>query len=62
MSTRVARKPDAVAPYSITDYYVGKQLEQAEKDGEQGLEIVYPFVMNKYGMQVADWVGVEALM
>ncbi|KAM0755188.1 hypothetical protein T439DRAFT_322245 [Meredithblackwellia eburnea MCA 4105] len=60
MPTRLARRPTSVHPFKLTDYLVGRTLTDAEAAGEE-LEIVHPMVVGKSGMEVTDWVGMEAL-
>lgn len=60
LSTRIGRRP-AVAPYKITDYLVGQPLMVAEAAGEE-LEVIHPMIVSRYGLEVVDWTGVEAIL
>lgn len=60
LSTRIGRKP-STAPYKITDYVVGRFLVEAESAGE-ALEIIHPMTVGRVGLEVVDWVGLEAIL
>lgn len=45
----------------MEDYLVGNALLHAEAVGEE-LKIVYSLIMTRSGMEVADWLALEAIL
>lgn len=60
ISTRLGRKRSTEAP-QVTDYLAGPILTQAEAKGEL-LDIIQPLQSGKHGLEVSDWIGLEALL
>lgn len=61
ITTRIARRTSAVAPYKITDYVVGNAFAAAEAAGEE-LDVLTPMTVGPLGLEVNDWTGLEAIM
>ncbi|ORY69162.1 hypothetical protein BCR35DRAFT_308189 [Leucosporidium creatinivorum] len=60
VSTSCGRRP-STAPYKIDDYVVGHLWTAAHNAGEQ-LEVVETMSVGRTGLEVKDWVGLEAIM
>ena len=60
MSTSCGRRPSA-APHKIEDYVVGHLWTAAHNAGEE-LEVIETMKVGKHGLEVKDWVGLEAVM
>ena len=60
ISTRLGRKRTNLPP-TVLDYLAGPILAQAEQAGEE-VDIILPLQTGKHGLQVNDWIGLEALL